>query len=213
MTRGFFITGTGTGVGKTFISVRLAEEARARGQRVFAFKPIETGCRLVDGVWIGEDQEHLAIAAGDWQQGELRRLYNFELPRAPSVAARAVGQPIDLMRVHSTFERGVSRSDFVIVEGAGGWRVPVTNDTDMGSLAKMLALPIVVVAPANLGTINHSVLTVEAVQRDGCRVAAVVLSFRPEDDLDFAHENAVEIERLSGARTIVSCEKVLYDTL
>ncbi len=213
MIRGFFITGTGTGVGKTFISALVAAQARARGRRVFAFKPIETGCRLVDGVWIGEDQEQLALAAGDWQQGELRRLYNFEPPRAPLVAARAVGRSIDVDLVRSTFERGCSMADFAVIEGAGGWRVPITESVDMGSLARLIGLPVVVVAPANLGTINHSVLTVEAVQRDGCTVAAVVLSFRPDDDLGFARENAAEIERLSGARTIVSCEKVLYDTL
>ena len=213
MTRGFFVTGTGTGVGKTFISTRLVEEARARGQRVFAFKPIETGCRLVDGIWIGEDQEQLAHAAGDWQRGELRRLYNFELPRAPFVAACAAGQLIDLARVRSTFELGAMQADVVIVEGAGGWRVPITDEADMSALARLLGLPVVIVAPANLGTINHSVLTVEAVRRDGCPIAGVVLSFRPEDDLAFARENASEIERVSGARVIVSCEKVLYDTL
>lgn len=213
MKRGFFITGTGTGVGKTFVAAQLAEQAHAAGQRVFAFKPIETGCLRAKGALVGEDQERLAMAAGDWQQGELRRLYNFERPLAPLIAARAEHRAIDLARIASVFERGSGEADFVLVEGAGGWRVPITETEDMSTLALRLALPVVVVGMAGLGTINHSVLTVEAIRRDGCQLAAVVLSARPEDDLERARENAAEIGRLACVRVLVSCETVLYDTL
>jgi dethiobiotin synthetase len=211
--RGFFVTGTGTGVGKTFVTTMLAEQARAANQRVFAFKPIETGCRFVDGNWIGSDQELLATAAGDWQQDELRRLYCFERPLAPLAAARAEGRTIDLDRIKAVFARGCAQSDYVLVEGAGGWRVPITEHHDMSRLAKATDLPVLVVGTAGLGTINHSVLTVEAIRHDGCAIAGVVLSCRPEDDLSFARENAAEIARLGQVRAIVSCEKVLYDTL
>jgi dethiobiotin synthetase len=210
--RGFFVTGTGTGVGKTFVTTTLAEQARAAGQRVFAFKPIETGCRRVAGSLVGEDQELLAKAAGDWQQDELRHLYCFERPLAPLAAARIEGRTITLDRVKSAFARGCDQADYVLVEGAGGWRVPITEHHDMSRLAKATDLPVLIVAMAGLGTINHSVLTVEAVRHDGCAIAGVVLSCRPEDDLEFARENAGEVARLGQVRCVVSCEKVLYDT-
>lgn len=197
MKNGFFITGTGTGVGKTFITAMLAEQARAAGQRVFAFKPIESGCLFVDGKLVGSDQEVLAKAAGDWQQGALRHLYCFEHPLAPLAAARAIGASIDLDKVESTFAIGATRADFVLVEGAGGWRVPISETEDMSSLAKRIGLPVIVVAGAGLGTINHSLLTIEAIEHDGCSIARVVLSCRPEDDVAFARENAAEIRRRS----------------
>ncbi len=206
--KGFFVTGTGTGVGKTFVTAMLARHAVEHGRRVFAFKPIETGCHP-----FGEDQELLAKAAGDWQRDELRNLYCFECAVAPLAAASAEGRRIDLARIETVFARGAAGADLVLVEGAGGWRVPITESEDMSALARRLRLPVIVVATAGLGTINHSVLTVEAVQRDGCEAVLVVLSWRPDEDLVFARANAAEIERLTGVQAIVSCEKVLFDTL
>lgn len=220
MKRGFFVTGTGTSVGKTFVTALIAEHARAAGHRVFAFKPIETGCELEradacegDGIWlnansrsslVGDDQELLARSAGDWQRGELRNLYCFERPLAPLAAARAEQRTIDLERVEEVFHRGVSMADLVLVEGAGGWRVPITETADMGKLAKRLGLPVVVVGTAHLGTINHSLLTMEAVRADGCEVALVVLSCHSTDNLDLARSNASEIQRLGGADVTLS---------
>src|SRR6185503_5121166 len=97
---GYFITGTDTNVGKTYVTCALARRARGLGQRVFALKPIETGCSPGhDGRLLGPDQELLVAAAGDWQQGELRGLYRFPLPAAPRVAAEAAGAVIDLEAV------------------------------------------------------------------------------------------------------------------
>ena len=96
-------------------------------------------------------------------------------------------------------------ADVVVVEGAGGWRVPITDDLDMGGLAKAMRLPVLVVARAGLGTINHSVLTAEAVTRDGCLLAGLVLSRYPDDDDAFTESNRVEIERL------VRCPTGVYD--
>lgn len=205
---GFFVTGTGTGVGKTFVTALLAEQARTLGYRVFAFKPIETGCNPV-----GADQELLAKAAGDWQQGELRHLYCFERPLAPLAAARAENRSIDLDRIAEVFARGTSQADFVLVEGAGGWRVPITEAADTSTLAKRLGLPVLVVALAGLGTINHSVLTVEVAQRDGCEIRSVILSCRPQDDLAFAAANALEIERLANVRVIRTDSVVIRELL
>ncbi len=200
MTRGFFITGTDTGVGKTFVTVALALRARALGRRVFAFKPIETGC--VDGR-LGEDQAALCSAAGAWQTGDLRGVYSFRAPVAPLVAATAEGAAIDLSLVVRTAEIGAARSDLTLVEGAGGWRVPITPEQDMSSLARALGLPILIVARAALGTINHSLLTIEAIERDGLSVAAVILSSHPTDDPAFSGSNASEIGRRWPGRVLV----------
>lgn len=187
MKRGYFITGTDTGVGKTFVTCELARLGRSLGHRVFAFKPIETGC-----VGLGDDQRALVAAAGDWQTDDLRGCYQFPLPAAPSVAATS---PISFDRIRQTFALGASQADLVLVEGAGGWRVPITDSTDMSTLATALGLPVIIVARATLGTINHTLLTAEAV---GGALAAVILSVQPGDDLAFAESNRGQIRpRLS----------------
>jgi len=191
--KGYFVTGTDTGVGKTFVSCVLARGSVARGARVFAFKPIETGCELVGGQLVGADQELLAEAAGSWQHGELRGVYRFPVPAAPRVAAEAAGTAIDLDRVAQVLRAGASGAELVIVEGAGGWRVPITDTADMSTLARIVGLPVLVVARAGLGTINHSLLTLESVEREGLSVAALVLSCRPDDDPELAASNAHEI--------------------
>jgi len=195
---GCFVTGTDTGVGKTFVSTALARHARSLGARVFAFKPIETGCH-----GLGADQQALCEAAGGWQRGELQGLYRFALPAAPRVAAEAEGAAIDLDRVLATTRAGAASADFTVVEGAGGWRVPLTESADIAILARALGLAVVVVARAGLGTINHSLLTVEAVERDGCQVRALVLSVLPTDSLEFARSNAVEIQRRWSGRIVL----------
>lgn len=198
--KGYFITGTDTNVGKTYVTCTLARRARELGYRVFAFKPIETGCsRGPDGALVGADQELLTAAAGDWQQGELRGVYRFPLPAAPFVAAEAASAAIDLNVVVNTARRGAEHAAaqplLTLVEGAGGWRVPITRAADMATLAGELALPIIVVARAGLGTINHCLLTLEAIERDRLKVAAVVLSQRSDDDPEFTMSNQREINR------------------
>jgi dethiobiotin synthetase len=190
--KGFFVTGTDTGVGKTFVTCALARKARDAGQKVFAFKPIETG---VTGEW-GEDQVALAEASASVPRGTFR----LKLPAAPWVAAQAEGVEIDLSRVERELRLGADGANLVLVEAAGGWRVPITREHDTAELARCVGLPVLVVARAGLGTINHTLLTVEAITSDGLRAGAIVLSRRPEDDLDVARSNAWQIYERSGMR-------------
>lgn len=197
-----FVTGTDTGAGKTFVTAAIARRARQLGKKVFAFKPIETGCQLVDGRRVGPDQEIISEAAGNWQTGELRGLYQLSHPLAPLVAAKADSVVIDLERITAT-ARSVPDAELVLVEGAGGWRVPITDTEDMSHLARRLEGEVVIAARAGLGTINHSVLTIEAVERDGLKIAALVLSRRPDEDLGFARSNRDQIRRYWNGNVIV----------
>lgn len=213
---GVFVTGTDTNVGKTYVACALARRARARGHKVFAFKPVETGCTATDAGYLGADQERLAVAAGDWQTGPLRGLYRFPLPAAPLVAAHQAGSAIDLDLVERTARDGIaqSRATWLVVEGAGGWRVPITPEADMATLARRLQLPVIVVGRAGLGTINHSLLTLEAVERDGLSVTAIVLSRRETDDPAVAESNLVQIQaRWAGRILILSTDAVVLDRL
>jgi dethiobiotin synthetase len=187
-----FVTGTDTGVGKTFVAAALARRARAVGLRVFAFKPVETGCNRGT---LGDDQRVLSEAAGGWQDGLLCGAYRLESPRAPHVAAMKEGIEIDPDLIATLVRTGSAQADLTLVEGAGGWRVPLTKDHDMADLARTLEAQVVVVAKATLGTINHTLLTLEAIGRDGCSVASVILSVRPADDRDLATSNLIEIQR------------------
>ena len=184
---GLFVTGTDTGVGKTHVTSSLARRARSLGQRVFAFKPIETGN--------GTDHELISEAAGNWQTGELRCLYRFKAPLAPLTAGALEGIEIDLDRVQRVVQASVTKVDLTLVEGVGGWRVPLTMTADVSTLARMLGLPVLIVARAGLGTINHSLLTIEAIERDGVEIAGLVLSRRPDDDRRLAARNFEEIHR------------------
>jgi len=188
---GYFVTGTDTGVGKTFVTTHLARRARAAGHRVFAFKPVETGCSQI----LGDDQTLLCEAAGAWQTGVCRGVYQFALPAAPLVAARAENATIDLALIVRTFALGSANASFSLVEGAGGWRVPITAEHDMGGLARQLELPVLLVARATLGTINHTLLSIEAIRRDGCELASVILSQQPADDPTLVESNVAQISR------------------
>jgi len=207
--KGYFVTGTDTGVGKTFVTCALARRAVSQGTKVFAFKPIETGCPMVDGRLFGADQELLAQAAGNWQRGSHRGVYRFAQAAAPLVAATAESATIDLAWIDSVYKQGTSEAGLVLVEGAGGWRVPITETLDMGGLAKRLGLPVIVVARAGLGTINHTLLTIEAIENDGVTVHAVVLNALPDEDLVVAASNAEEIRRQWQGTVVVGSDGVI----
>ncbi|MFN0250838.1 MAG: dethiobiotin synthase [Kofleriaceae bacterium] len=191
MSKRYFVTGTGTGVGKTYVTCTLAMLARERGLQVVAHKPIETGCSMVDGKRRGDDQMLLRAASSLWLQEVHDEQvqygsYQLELPLAPSVAAAREGVEIDLSQIQQVLDRAGQAPnkepvDVFLVEGAGGWRVPITDRHEMRDLAKIVGGTVIVVGTAGLGTINHSLLTVEAVERDGFEVAALVLSNRLED--------------------------------
>jgi dethiobiotin synthetase len=165
---GLFVTATDTGVGKTWVSTALARAAARRNWRVAAMKPCETG--------EGDDGARLIAATGRDLDPALARPYQFAVPASPDVAARAAGAVVDVAHIEACFARLTRDADFTIVEGAGGLLVPVAPGLLMADLAARLGLPLLIVARASLGTVNHTLLTLEAARGRSLAVAGVVLS-------------------------------------
>jgi dethiobiotin synthetase len=193
---GYFVTGTDTGVGKTFVTASLARELTLRGLRVAALKPAESGCQPgADGALRAEDAEAIAAAAGGWQRRDQQCLYRLRAALAPGVAAELESQSLSLEAMVDFVGEVAAAADVAVVEGAGGWLVPLAGSLMIADFAAALALPVVVVARGTLGTINHSLLTVESVRARGLTVAGVVLSVRPNEDRAAAERNRAEIAR------------------
>ncbi len=166
---GFFVTGTDTDAGKTHIAQALLLAARARGMRSIGYKPIESGCPPGKP---GPDAVALAAAANT----EPQTTYMLHDPVAPHVAARRQTQHLSLQPIVEQVQRYRETIDFLVVEGAGGFLVPMSSHESMADLARAVALPLLIVAPNRLGTINHSLLTIEAARRRDLEVAAVILN-------------------------------------
>jgi dethiobiotin synthetase len=169
---GVFVTGTDTGVGKTVVACALAERLRARGLDVGVMKPIETGV----GPQGPLDAIALAEAAAVDDAIELVCPVRLALPAAPQVAARQEGREVDVAAIRSVYDALRARHALMVVEGAGGLLVPIGAGYAMADLARDLGLPLVVVASGRLGTINHTLLTLEACSTRRLPVAGVVVS-------------------------------------
>jgi dethiobiotin synthetase len=179
----YFVTGTDTGVGKTEVSVALLHGMAKRGLRPFAFKPYESGTMPGD---LMADSERLWRAGGAWQAKESVRVHHFDEPLAPGIAARLEGKQPFWAKTLSAFKALGEGPG--IVEGAGGLLVPLDESHDVIDLIEALELPVILVARAGLGTINHTTLSIAALQERGLEIAAVVLCrTRAEDDASVLH--------------------------
>ncbi|MGH7442707.1 MAG: dethiobiotin synthase [bacterium] len=191
---GYFVTGTGTGVGKTWVACALARLACKRGWRVGVFKPAESG----DG---GDAAALKKASACPLSLGTLRP-YAFKRPLAPDRAAELEGRRVSWPVLRRAFKTVSETSDFVLVEGAGGLLVPYAPGLDAAGLAVRFGLPLLIVAARGLGTINHSLLTLEAARRRGLKVAALVLSAPSfKGDLSVA-SNSKQIQALGRVRVL-----------
>ena len=172
MTRGVFVTGTDTGIGKTVAACALLHALRKRGARVAPMKPIAAGAAGPEGVRANEDSLALIAAAG-WARESLDDVTPILLREAmaPHIAALREGQRITLAPVRAAFERLAARADFIVVEGVGGFLVPLGDDLDAADLARELALPVVLVVGMRLGCLNHALLTARAIEAAGLPIA------------------------------------------
>lgn len=193
---GLFVTGTDTEVGKTLITAGLAAALRARGFDVGVMKPIETGCPIRNGRLRPLDAETLREASGSRDALDLINPYRFRDPVAPLVAAERCGRRIEVVRVEERFRRLAHRHPILLVEGAGGLLVPITERASFLDLAARLRLPLLVVIGSRLGALNHARLTVEVALHAHLRVAGAILNCPRADRSLASRTNFSALHRL-----------------
>ena len=178
---GVFVTGTGTEVGKTIVAGAIARTALGAGQRVSVFKPAVSGLDEAREQGVAPDHEHLRSAAGSTQADDEISPYRYGPAVSPHLAAELEGSEIDPERLRDALARANEAGDFLVCEGVGGFLVPLRLDYLVRDFARDAGLPVVVAASPGLGTINHTVLTIESVRESGLEVSCVVLTPWPSE--------------------------------
>ena len=170
----WFVTGTDTEIGKTLVSSAMLHALGAAGLRAAGMKPIAAGAVMRDHVLRNDDADQLAAAAGVALPPALATPYLLREAAAPHVAATMEGVQIDVEHIRQCYARIAERAEAVVVEGVGGFRVPLNDDHDTADLAQMLGLPVILVVGLRLGCLNHALLTAEAVAARGLTLAGWV---------------------------------------
>ncbi len=204
--RGLFITGTDTGVGKTLVTAAMLHVARGLGLAAVGMKPVAAGCEEVSGAWRNEDVDAL-IAAGIPAPVELVNPYRFRPAIAPHIAAEWKGERIEIARIRAAFDALFEHAERVLVEGAGGFRVPLDDRHDLADLAVALDLPVVLVVGMRLGCINHALLTAEAIAARGLRLAAWVAN-RIDPDMAAYAENLKTLQQRLDAPMLAELPRI-----
>jgi dethiobiotin synthetase len=195
MTKAYFVTGTDTGVGKTFVSCALLEAAASKGLSTMGLKPMAAGCDQVDVgggklQWQNEDAQqlikHSSVELPYMQVNPVA----LQTAASPHIAASLENKTITAARMDGICRGALmKRPDFAIVEGAGGWRVPISPRETMADLAKQLDLEVILVVDLRLGCLNHAMLTAESIQRDGLKLVAWVGNRSSKDVMEYEQEN------------------------
>jgi dethiobiotin synthetase len=189
---GVFVTGTGTEVGKTVVAAVIARTLAAEGKRVAVFKPAVTGLDEPAET----DHALLRRASGSQQDDEEIAPYRYGPPASPHLAAAMAGEEIEPRRLVAAARTAAASADVLVCEGVGGLLVPLSGDYLVRDLAVELALPLVIAAAPGLGTINHTLLTIEAARAAGLEVEAVLLTPWPEDPSPIEQSNRETIQAL-----------------
>ena len=188
MKQAFFITGTDTGVGKTHVACKLIQQYVAQGYKVIGMKPVAAGSDFINGEWVNDDVLKLEAASNVKAPRELVNPYSFKEAVAPHIAAEIAGVEIKIEVIQQAFEQLKKMTDIVIVEGAGGFLVPLNNQQSMADLPAVLDVPVILVVGMKLGCINHSLLTVEAIKARGLTLHGWVAN-QIEPDMAFYNKN------------------------
>jgi dethiobiotin synthetase len=192
--RGVFVTGTGTEVGKTVVAAAIARTQLADGRSVAVFKPAVTGL-AEDGE---PDHELLRRAAASSQSDDQIAPYRYDVAASPHLAAELAGERIEPPRLLRAAQRAGGSAEFLVCEGVGGLMVPLALGYLVRDLARELGLPLVVAAAPGLGTINHTLLTLEAARSAGLGIASVVLTPWPAEPDSVQRSNRRTLESLGG---------------
>jgi dethiobiotin synthetase len=202
--KGLFITATDTGVGKTLVAGAIAKILSQKGKKVGVFKPVATGCKKTKQGLVSEDAEFLAHCADSKFALDIINPITFEIPAAPFACEKTENKKVTLKKIAAAYKQICSKTDFVIVEGIGGIRVPITKDTDVLGLAKSFNLPVIIVAKSKLGTINHTLLTIDAARQSGLSLAGVIINGYDEKTKDLAEKTNAEIIKKLGKVKIMA---------
>jgi dethiobiotin synthetase len=200
---GVFITGTSTGVGKTYIAALLAQALTEKNIRVIPRKPVESGCEIVNGELMPADAQTLKQASA--YQGPLSAVcpYRFAPPVSPARAARLANQTLTTARLADACLHE-SENGFMLIEGAGGFYSPLSEDGLNADLAMALQLPVVLVADNSLGVLNQVLLNAEAVNRRGLDLIAVILN-------NIGHSSSECMDNAADLKELLACKVHVYD--
>ncbi len=195
---GYFVTGTDTEIGKTLITSALLHALVRRGVRAIGMKPVAAGAEWRDGDWHNDDADALALAGNTRAPRELTTPYLWKEPIAPHIAAKQEGQAMSLQHILACHQQLQHDADAVVVEGVGGFCVPLGDDFDTADLAASLQLPVVLVVGLRLGCINHAVLTAEAILARKLRLAGWVAN-TVDANMLVSTDNIATLKRLLPA--------------
>ena len=212
MTKGIFMTATGTDVGKTFISALLVKKMRDTGLNCGYFKPALSGAEIINGKLIPGDCEYVLRTAKINADPLDFVSYVFEPAISPHLAAETENKEICLAKIKNDFERIKKSFDYIVVEGAGGIACPFNMKKNLllPDIIKSLGLDIIIAAPAFLGAINSAVLTVEYAKQHNIRIKGIVLNWYDENDI-MQRDNKKCIEKLTGVKVLATVEKNAKD--
>jgi dethiobiotin synthetase len=216
MEKGVFVTGSDTGVGKTVIAGAIAAAIKAHGLDVGVMKPVAAGAKEIEGKLVSEDAVYLKKIIDSTDDDALVNPILLKPPLAPAMAASKTGVPIDIDKIWKAYEELTNKHDFLVVEGIGGLMVPIDDTLFVADLACNMDLPLVIVSSDYLGTINHTLLTVEYARSKNLRIKGIVINMLKNGD-DFVRE----IEKYSSAPILgtipfkenVSVEGCVYDNI
>ncbi len=221
ISKGIFIIGTDTGVGKTVVGAGLALCLKDRGIKVGVMKPVATGCLESNDHLYSQDAIYLFEAAEN-EYPLLSSPLRFKNPLAPSVTSEIEKKPMDLKKVFWAYREIREIYNFIIVEGIGGLLVPLSNNYFVADLVKEFDLPVIIVARTGLGTINHTLLTVQAAKNRGLKVKGIILNGLPETNLSLAEKtNPRIVQDLTGVPVLgvlpkmadVDVERLMFGSL
>lgn len=209
MTKGIFITATGTDVGKTYVSALVVKKLREIGLNCGYFKPALSGAEIIEGRLVPEDCDYVLKTSGINADSMDYVSYVFKTAVSPHLASEIEKNPIKIEKIKSDFQRIKKDYDYLVVEGAGGIICPFNLGKDklmLPDVIKALGLDILVVASAFLGTINSTVLTIEYAKQQGINVKGIILNNYDETDF-MQRDNKIQVENLTGVKVVATVKR------
>lgn len=203
--KGIFITGTDTGIGKTYFTLACINALQQANVKTVAMKPVASGAERINDQLRNEDALLIQEALNHDVDYDLINPYAFAPPTSPHIAAADAGLEIDLNIIQQSYLRLTADAEFAIVEGVGGWLAPLSNKLTVADMAKAVGLPVVMVVGIRLGCLNHAMLTAQAIEQSGVSLAAWVANFI-EPTLASADEQVDYLSRSLGMAPLAKLE-------